>query len=199
MIASAVVLTTLSPAHTASAAARACTRVFGIGFGMVNPPITYTAVSGMPNNQAGVAAAVASTSRQVGQALGVAVIGLDPRHGGRRRRIGTQLASASHPAWWVIAGCGASVLALGLATTGRWAQRTRPRHSGGDLDEDTAASAAGGMRTQARRIIARLLFGLRYVLPARSCSAARDHGARQRNRPRGRRRASSARDSRSTS
>ncbi len=49
--------------------------VFGVGFGSVNPPITYAAVSGMPNNQAGVAAAVASTSRQVGQALGVAVTG----------------------------------------------------------------------------------------------------------------------------
>ena len=40
--------------------------VFGIGFGVVNAPITNTAVSGMPRSQAGVAAAVASTSRQVG-------------------------------------------------------------------------------------------------------------------------------------
>lgn len=49
--------------------------VFGIGFGLVNAPITNTAVSGMPRAQAGVAAAVASTSRQVGQTLGVAVVG----------------------------------------------------------------------------------------------------------------------------
>ena len=49
--------------------------LFGIGFGMVNAPITNTAVSGMPRAQAGVAAAVASTSRQIGQTLGVAVIG----------------------------------------------------------------------------------------------------------------------------
>ncbi|GLZ54977.1 MFS transporter [Actinomycetospora sp. NBRC 106378] len=49
--------------------------VFGIGFGLVNPPITNTAVSGMPRAQAGVAAAVASTSRQVGSTLGVAVAG----------------------------------------------------------------------------------------------------------------------------
>ena len=49
--------------------------LFGIGFGMVNPPITNTAVMGMPEAQAGVAAAVASTSRQVGQTLGVAVAG----------------------------------------------------------------------------------------------------------------------------
>lgn len=49
--------------------------LFGIGFGFVNAPITNTAVSGMPRAQAGVAAAVASTSRQLGQTLGVAVIG----------------------------------------------------------------------------------------------------------------------------
>ena len=49
--------------------------VFGIGFGMINAPITNTAVSGMPLAQAGVAAGVASTSRQVGSALGVAVLG----------------------------------------------------------------------------------------------------------------------------
>ena len=49
--------------------------VFGIGFGSVNPPITNTAVSGMPPAQAGVASAVASTSRQVGLSLGVALAG----------------------------------------------------------------------------------------------------------------------------
>ena len=49
--------------------------VFGIGFGFVNAPITNAAVSGMPRAQAGVAAAIASTSRQVGQTLGVAVVG----------------------------------------------------------------------------------------------------------------------------
>ena len=49
--------------------------LFGLGFGFVNAPITNTAVAGMPRAQAGVAAAVASTSRQIGQTLGVAVIG----------------------------------------------------------------------------------------------------------------------------
>jgi Na+/melibiose symporter-like transporter len=37
--------------------------VFGIGLGFVNAPISNTAVSGMPIEQAGVAASVASTSR----------------------------------------------------------------------------------------------------------------------------------------
>ncbi|HET9060326.1 MAG TPA: MFS transporter, partial [Acidimicrobiales bacterium] len=49
--------------------------LIGLGFGMVNPPITNTAVSGMPRAQSGVAAAVASTARQVGSVLGVAVLG----------------------------------------------------------------------------------------------------------------------------
>ncbi|MEK6465662.1 MFS transporter [Pseudonocardia alni] len=49
--------------------------VFGCGFALLNPPITNTAVNGMPPERAGVAAAVASTSRQAGQSFGVAVSG----------------------------------------------------------------------------------------------------------------------------
>ena len=62
--------------------------LFGIGFGMVNPPITNTAVLGMPEAQAGVAAAVASTSRQVGQTLGVARRRSDRGCGCSKRRPG---------------------------------------------------------------------------------------------------------------
>ena len=40
---------------------------FGVGYGMVNPAITNNAVAGMPLSQAGVASAIASTSRQVEQ------------------------------------------------------------------------------------------------------------------------------------
>src|SRR5579862_8047572 len=49
--------------------------LFGVGLGMVNPAIANYAVAGMPLSQAGVAAAIASPSRQVGAALGVAVSG----------------------------------------------------------------------------------------------------------------------------
>jgi EmrB/QacA subfamily drug resistance transporter len=100
--------------------------VFGLGFGVVNAPITNTAVSGMPRSQAGVAAAVASTSRQVGSSLGVAVMGsavISAMTG--PLRLG--FASASHVGWWIIAGCGASVLSVGLLTSGRWARRTADR------------------------------------------------------------------------
>ncbi|MER7769529.1 MFS transporter [Kitasatospora sp. NPDC096140] len=48
--------------------------VLGLGFGLVNPPITNTAVTGLPAQQAGVASALASTSRQLGSTLGVAVL-----------------------------------------------------------------------------------------------------------------------------
>ena len=69
--------------------------VFGLGFGAVNPPITNAAVSGMPASQAGVAAAVATTSRQVGLTLGVAVVGAmaTARVDGS---LHDQLAAASH-------------------------------------------------------------------------------------------------------
>jgi EmrB/QacA subfamily drug resistance transporter len=100
--------------------------VFGMGSGLVNPPITNTAVSGMPLAQAGVAAGIASTSRQVGTALGVAVVGsavLSALHG--PLRLG--FAEASHVGWWIIAGCGVMVLVLGALTTGRWANRTAAR------------------------------------------------------------------------
>jgi sugar phosphate permease len=100
--------------------------LYGLGFGSLNPPITYTAVSGMPNSQAGVAAAVASTSRQVGQTLGVAVIGsiVGTAAAGAA---GHGLAAASHPAWWVIGACGAAVLAIAAASTGARAQRAARR------------------------------------------------------------------------
>ena len=136
MMVSAVMLTGLT-AGTSLALLFVSYAIFGAGFGAVNSPITYTAVSGMPDNQAGVAAAVASTSRQVGQTLGVALIG-SILGAAARANIGADLASASHPAWWLIAGFGAAVLALGAASTGQWAQRTA-RRCREKLDEEAAS------------------------------------------------------------
>lgn len=97
--------------------------VFGIGFGMINAPITNTAVSGMPITQAGVAAAVASTSRQVGSALGVAVLGslVTARINGP---IASGFADASRIGWAVMVGCGVVILVLAVVGTGPWARRT---------------------------------------------------------------------------
>lgn len=93
--------------------------IFGTGFGFVNAPITNAAVAGMPRAQAGVAAALATTSRQFGQTLGVAVVGalVTASAGGTA---GASLAAASSAGWWVLTACGGVVLVLGLlATTAR--------------------------------------------------------------------------------
>jgi len=100
--------------------------LFAVGFGMVNAPVTNTAVSGMPRSQAGVAAAVASTSRQVGAALGVAIIG-SVINTGSSGAMATDLVSASRPGWWMIVGAGMCVLLLGAASTSRRAQRSADR------------------------------------------------------------------------
>jgi EmrB/QacA subfamily drug resistance transporter len=100
--------------------------VFGLGFGAVNPPITNTAVSGMPPSQAGVAAAVATTSRQVGLTLGVAVTGA-LAVAGLDGSLHDHLATASHPAWWLIAALGAGIVALGLAASTTAAQASAQR------------------------------------------------------------------------
>ncbi|MFJ5021281.1 MFS transporter [Streptomyces goshikiensis] len=98
--------------------------LFGLGFGMVNAPITNTAVSGMPRSQAGVAAAVASTSRQTGSTLGVAVIGAVLAAG---MAGGRDFESTTGPAWWIITLCGAFVLVVGAVSSGPWAMATAER------------------------------------------------------------------------
>ncbi|MEU3183200.1 MFS transporter [Streptomyces sp. NPDC006923] len=117
--------------------------LFGIGFGMVNAPITNTAVSGMPRSQAGVAAAVASTSRQIGQTLGVAVIGAVLAGGVASASYGAGFTDASGPAWWIITACGACVLVVGLLTSGPWARRTAER-TARRLEEPAAAQSPAG-------------------------------------------------------
>jgi len=111
--------------------------VFGLGFGLVNAPITNTALSGMPRSQAGVAAAVASTSRQVGAALGVAVVG-SVLNSGLTGPLTIGFTAASQPAWWIIAGCGLTVLGIGALTSGRWAVGTAARTA--HLFEDEPAN-----------------------------------------------------------
>jgi len=111
---------------TATAVLIASYLLFGIGFGLVNAPVTNSTVSGMPRAQAGVAAGVASTSRQVGSSLGVAVIGsatISALHGTFR----LHFADASHAGWWIVVGCGVAVLALGLLVSGQWSAGTARR------------------------------------------------------------------------
>jgi hypothetical protein len=95
--------------------------VFGVGFALTSPPIANTAVAGMPPAQAGMASAVATTSRQVGVTFGVAVLGTIVG-AGLNTEITPAFAHATHPGWWIIAGLGLTVAALGWLTT-------RPGHT----------------------------------------------------------------------
>ncbi|MFF1336780.1 MFS transporter [Streptomyces sp. NPDC058290] len=115
--------------------------LFGLGFGMVNAPITNTAVSGMPRAQAGVAAAVASTSRQTGGTLGVAVIGAVLAAG---TASGADFIEATRPAWWIITGCGLLALVVGAVTSGPWAMGTATRTARRLEQTATAPSRAAG-------------------------------------------------------
>src|SRR5205814_694119 len=106
--------------------------VLGLGVGFVNAPITNAAVSGMPRAQAGVAAAIATTSRQVGQTLGVAIVGaIVTSHAAAP----AGLTAASRPAWWTLTGCSAVVLVLGFLATGSRA-RASARRTAAELNPE---------------------------------------------------------------
>jgi EmrB/QacA subfamily drug resistance transporter len=97
--------------------------IFGIGFGLVNAPITNTAVSGMPRAQAGLAAAVASTSRQIGASLGVAIAGaIVSASLGADTIAGAGFPAATHAVWWIVLGSGLAVGVLGWLANTRRAQ-----------------------------------------------------------------------------
>jgi EmrB/QacA subfamily drug resistance transporter len=96
--------------------------VFGIGFSMVNAPITNAAVSGMPTDRAGAASAVASTSRQIGVSVGVALCGSVA--GSALATTGVDFAIAARPLWLICTGLGVVILALGVFSTSARALRS---------------------------------------------------------------------------
>lgn len=94
--------------------------LIGVGVGFANAPITNTAVSGLPAERAGVAGGTASTARQVGTAVGVAVAGSLVAGVSAER-----FAAAAAPGWWVVTACGAVL--LGIAAIGRPRLAPAPR------------------------------------------------------------------------
>ncbi|WP_347812794.1 DHA2 family efflux MFS transporter permease subunit [Curtobacterium sp. PhB136] len=120
-----LVLTTID-AHTPMGVLVAAFVLFGFGFGMVNAPITNTAVSGMPRAQAGSAAAVASTSRQTGVSLGVALAGT-VTGASAVASVGADFAVATHAMWWIVVGIGAFIVAIGFVSSSAAAHRSVER------------------------------------------------------------------------
>ncbi|RDH74268.1 MFS transporter [Mycolicibacterium moriokaense] len=96
--------------------------VFGIGTSMVNAPITNAAVSGMPIDRAGGAAAITSTSRQVGVGIGVALCGSVA--GTALGDTNVDFAVSARPLWLVFAGVGVLIIALGVYSTSKRALRS---------------------------------------------------------------------------
>ncbi|GAA0997830.1 MFS transporter [Streptomyces rhizosphaericus] len=109
-------------AHTESVYLLAAYATFGLGAGMFTPPITNTAVSGLPPDQVGVAGALAASARQFGASIGVAVTGSIVAS------TGTGFINSSHAAWAVLGGCGLVALALGVISTSSWAKAAAARN-----------------------------------------------------------------------
>jgi EmrB/QacA subfamily drug resistance transporter len=99
--------------------------VFGAGFAMANAPITTTAVSGMPTDRAGAASAVASTSRQVGVSIGVALCG--SLAGAALTASSAQYTADARPLWMMCAVLGVVTITLAIWSTSRPAIRSAER------------------------------------------------------------------------
>jgi EmrB/QacA subfamily drug resistance transporter len=107
-------------AQTSSAHLLGAYAVFGLGVGLISPPVTNTAVSGLPPDQVGVAGALVASGRQFGASIGVAVIGSIVS--------GADFVASSHAAWALLGGCGLAVLALGVISTSNWARAVAARN-----------------------------------------------------------------------
>ena len=125
MIATASTVLALLPESAPVWALMTVFAVFGIGFSMVNAPITNAAVGGMPLDRAGAASAVTSTSRQVGVSIGVALCGSVA--GSAMTMAGADFAAAARPLWFVCAALGVVILVLGVFSTSRRAMRSAER------------------------------------------------------------------------
>jgi EmrB/QacA subfamily drug resistance transporter len=104
--------------------------LLGLGFGGANTLVNSTAMAGMPRNRAGVAGAVGSSSKQVGQSLGVAVVGAIGGSAAGATTLGG-FVRASHPGWYAMIGIGTAIAALGIVAASRAAQRSARNVSAG--------------------------------------------------------------------
>jgi MFS family permease len=141
----------LSPA-TPLPALLAVYAVFGVFLSAVNPPITNTAVSGMPRAMAGVAASLASTGRHTGTTLGVAIAGTIVGSAAARDD-GVSFTDAERGVWWMVVGLGAGIVVLGLLSTGRSALASAQRAAAlFDADPGPATIGCAGVPDRRRAL-----------------------------------------------
>ncbi|MFE4975539.1 MFS transporter [Kitasatospora sp. NPDC056651] len=119
---------------------------FGLFLGMGNPPITNTAVSGMPRSMAGVATSLISAARQTGTSLGVGISGTIV--GSAVAQGGTAYTHAERGVWWALFGLGLGIIVLCLLSTGGWAKGTAARAAElfEEMDRGAAPEAAAAVR-----------------------------------------------------
>ena len=122
--AAAVMLTFLTPT-TPVWAMLSIFATYGIGFAMINAPVTNAAVSGMPRDRAGAASAVTSTSRQVGVSIGVALCGSVAGSALAANHVG--FTDAARPLWFINIGLGLVITVLAVASTSARAKMSADR------------------------------------------------------------------------
>ncbi|TDP96693.1 MFS transporter [Labedaea rhizosphaerae] len=96
--------------------------LFGLALATLNPPVTNTAVTGMPRSMAGVAGSLVSSGRQTGTTLGVAISGTVVGS-----MTDTSFTEAEHGVWWLLLVLGVCIVLLALLSTGRRAAATADR------------------------------------------------------------------------
>lgn len=132
MIAVASTVLVLLPENAAVWTLMLVFAVFGIGFSMVNAPITNAAVSGMPLDRAGAASAVTSTSRQIGVSIGVALCGSIAgaalaAAGSAHGAAAVNFADAARPLWSTCVVLGIVIAGLGVVSTSSRAMESARR------------------------------------------------------------------------
>lgn len=98
---------------------------YGVGFAMVNAPVTNAAVSGMPRDRAGAASAVTSTSRQVGVSIGVALCGSVAGAALSATHVG--FTEAARPLWMINVVLGLVITVLAVTSTSARAKLSAQR------------------------------------------------------------------------
>jgi EmrB/QacA subfamily drug resistance transporter len=95
----------------------------GVGIGLVLPSLSAAATLPLPAERFATGTAMLTISRQIGLALGVAIVAavLDVRPD----------VAAFHTTWLFMAGCSlaAGITLLAIGAEGPWSRRTRPMHS----------------------------------------------------------------------